>query len=514
MKEFKNEVFLDFTDPIIEKKQKKALLSVRANFGKEYPNFINGKAVKTTAKTISLNPANTDETIGIFQKSGKDDAETAMQAAQKAFETWKFVPVKKRAEFLFKAANIIRKRRLEINAWMISEVGKNYLEADADTCEAIDFLEFYGREVLRFAEKQPIIPVKGEKNKTVYIPLGVGVIIPPWNFPFAILIGTACAAIAAGNTIVLKPSSDSPMMGWLFADIMNSLGLPKGVLNYVVASGAESGDYLVQHPKTRFISFTGSMEVGLRINELAAKTSPGQIWIKRVIAEMGGKDSMIIDSEADIDDAVKGTVAAAFGFQGQKCSACSRVIVDTKVYKEFVAKLKPAVEALVQGNPVDNHFMGPVVSAKAEKSILEYIEIGKKEGNLLTGGEKIKGMNGYFIKPTVFTDIEPMARISQEEIFGPVLAVIKSKNFEDSLEIANNTMFGLTGAVYTSNKKKLAKAEQEFHCGNLYLNRKCTGALVGAHPFGGFNMSGTDSKAGGRDYMLLFMQAKTISEKK
>ena len=437
-----------------------------------------------------------------------------MQAAQKAFETWKFVPVKKRAEFLFKAANIIRKRRLEINAWMISEVGKNYLEADADTCEAIDFLEFYGREVLRFAEKQPIIPVKGEKNKTVYIPLGVGVIIPPWNFPFAILIGTACAAIAAGNTIVLKPSSDSPMMGWLFADIMNSLGLPKGVLNYVVASGAEAGDYLVQHPKTRFISFTGSMEVGLRINELAAKTSPGQIWIKRVIAEMGGKDSMIIDSEADIDDAVKGTVAAAFGFQGQKCSACSRVIVDTKVYKEFVAKLKPAVEALVQGNPVDNHFMGPVVSAKAEKSILEYIEIGKKEGNLLTGGEKIKGMNGYFIKPTVFTDIEPMARISQEEIFGPVLAVIKSKNFEDSLEIANNTMFGLTGAVYTSNKKKLAKAEQEFHCGNLYLNRKCTGALVGAHPFGGFNMSGTDSKAGGRDYMLLFMQAKTISEKK
>ena len=514
MKEFKNEVFLDFTDPIIEKKQKKALLSVRASFGKEYPNFINGKAVKTTAKTISLNPANTDETIGIFQKSGKDDAEAAMQAAQKAFETWKFVPVKKRAEFLFKAANIIRKRRLEINAWMISEVGKNYLEADADTCEAIDFLEFYGREVLRFAEKQPIIPVKGEKNKMIYIPLGVGVIIPPWNFPFAILIGTACAAIAAGNTIVLKPSSDSPMMGWLFADIMNSLGLPKGVLNYVVASGAESGDYLVQHPKTRFISFTGSMEVGLRINELAAKTSPGQIWIKRVIAEMGGKDSMIIDSEADIDDAVKGTVAAAFGFQGQKCSACSRVIVDTKVYKEFVAKLKPAVEALEQGNPIDNHFMGPVVSAKAEKSILEYIEIGKKEGNLLTGGEKIKGMNGYFIKPTVFTDIEPMARISQEEIFGPVLAVIKSKNFEDSLEIANNTMFGLTGAVYTSNKKKLAKAEQEFHCGNLYLNRKCTGALVGAHPFGGFNMSGTDSKAGGRDYMLLFMQAKTISEKK
>lgn len=514
MKEFSNEVFLNFGNQKIAKKQKKALELVRAQFGKEYPNFINGKAVYTDAKTISINPSNTDENIGVFQKSGKDDAEKAMQAALKAFETWKFVPAKERASFLFKAANVIRKRRLEINAWMISEVGKNYLEADADTCEAIDFLEFYGREALRYAGKQPITPIKGEKNQLSYIPLGVGVVIPPWNFPFAILVGTASAAIATGNTVVLKPSSESPMMGWLFADIMRSVGLPKGVLNYLVASGAEAGDYLVSHPKTRFISFTGSMEVGLHINELAAKTVPGQIWIKRIVAEMGGKDSMIIDDDCDIDDAVKGTVQAAFGFQGQKCSACSRVIVHQSIYKEFVSKLKVAVEAIKQGDAKEDYAMGPVVSKKAEQSILQYIEIGKKEGKLLCGGGKAEGLNGYYIKPTVFTDIKPDARISQEEIFGPVLAVIKAKNFDNALSIANNTIYGLTGAVYTNDKKKLNRARAEFHCGNLYLNRKCTGALVGVHPFGGFNMSGTDSKAGGRDYLLLFLQAKTISEKK
>jgi 1-pyrroline-5-carboxylate dehydrogenase len=514
MKEFANEVYLNFADPAIAKEQQQALQAVRASFGREYPNFINGEQVYTQAKTISLNPANVDEIIGTFQKSGRDDAEKAMQAAVAAFETWKKVPVQERANYLFKAADIMRQRRLEINAWMISEVGKNYLEADADTCEAIDFLEFYGREALRYAQEQPITPVQGEKNRMVYIPLGVGVIIPPWNFPFAILAGTASAAIVAGNPIVLKPSSESPMMGWLFADIMRSAGLPEGVLNYLVASGAEAGDYLVEHPKTRFISFTGSMEVGLRINELAARTNPGQIWIKRVVAEMGGKDSIIVEADApDIDDAVKGTVAAAFGFQGQKCSACSRVIVHTDIYDEFVAKLKPAVEALQLGDPKDNFAMGPVVSAKAEKSILKYIEIGKQEGKLLTGGAKAENMNGYFIQPTVFTDIDPMARISQEEIFGPVLAVIRSHDFEHALQIANNTIYGLTGAIYTSSRAKLDRAAEDFHVGNLYLNRKCTGALVGVHPFGGFNMSGTDSKAGGRDYLLLFMQAKTISER-
>lgn len=513
MKAFANEVYLDFSKPAIAAKQRAAIDAVRKKFGKEYPNIVGGKRVVTKAKTTSTNPANPSEVIGVFQKCGAEDAEKAMKAALKAFETWKNVPMKERAQVLFRAANIMRKRRLEINAWMISEVGKNYLEADADTCEAIDFLEFYGRDALRLAGPQPIVPQPGEKNELVYIPLGVGVVIPPWNFPFAILAGMSSAAIVAGNTIVLKPSSDSPMMGWLFTEIMKEAGLPAGVLNYFVASGAEAGDYLVGHPKTRFISFTGSMQVGLHVNELAAKTAPGQIWIKRVVAEMGGKDAIIVDSETNIDEAVAGTVAAAFGFQGQKCSACSRAIVDAKVYDEFVAKLKIEVDKIVIGDPKDNVRMGPVVSPRAEKTILDYIEIGKKEGKLICGGSKVKGLDGYYIQPTVIVNVKPTARIMQEEIFGPVLAVCKAKNFDDALAIANNTIYGLTGAVYTKNASKLARARNEFHCGNLYLNRKCTGAMVGGHPFGGFNMSGTDSKAGGHDYLLLFLQAKSIATK-
>ena len=514
MKEFLNEVYYNFNDPTIAAKQRSAIENVQSQFGKEYPNIINGEKIITENKTTSINPSNTDQIIGVFQKSGKDDAEKAMQSALTAFETWKKVPPAERAEYLFKAADVMRQRRMEINAWMISEVGKNYLEADADTCEAIDFLEFYGREMLRYAAPQPIIPdPAGEKNEMIYIPLGVGVVIPPWNFPFAILAGMTAAAFVAGNTVVLKPSSDSPMMGWLFMEILEQVGLPRGVVNFLVASGAEAGDYLVTHPKTRFISFTGSMEVGLRINELAAKTVPGQIWIKRVVAEMGGKDSMVIDSDCNLDNAAQAVVAAAYGFQGQKCSACSRAIVVESVYDDFIAKVKAIVETIEVGNAADDKRMGPVVSKKAMKSILEYIEIGKKEGRLITGGGAVEGANGYYIKPTVIADIEPMARISQEEIFGPVLAIIKARDFDHGLEIANNTIYGLTGAVFTNDKAKLQKTREEFMVGNLYLNRKCTGALVGVNPFGGFNMSGTDSKAGGRDYLLLFLQAKSISEK-
>jgi len=514
MKEFRNEPVLDFRDVKNIRKQRAALEQVRLQLGKEYPNIIAGKRVYSESKTISRNPARPEEVIGVFQKSGTDHAEQAITAALKAFEQWKNVPPKQRARYLFKAANEIRRRRFEINAWMIREVGKNYTEADADTCEAIDFLEFYGREMLRYAESQPVTPVPGETNELFYIPLGVGVILPPWNFPFAILVGMTSAAIVTGNTVVLKPSSDSPMMGWLFAEIMQSVGLPKGVLNFLVASGAEAGDYLVAHPKTRFIAFTGSMEVGLHINELAAKPQPGQIWIKRVVAEMGGKDAIIVDSEADLDAAVQGVVTSAFGFQGQKCSACSRAIVDRAVYKEFVAKLRDAVAALHVGPPEDNYSVGPVVSERQKNTVLQYIEIGKQEGKLLIGGNAIEHEDGgYYIEPTVFVDVKPTARIAQEEIFGPVLAVIKARDFDDALRIANGTIYGLTGAVYSRNRKKLERARIEFHVGNLYLNRKCTGALVGGHPFGGFNMSGTDSKAGGRDYLLLFLQAKSVSRK-
>ncbi|MCK9425740.1 MAG: L-glutamate gamma-semialdehyde dehydrogenase [Ignavibacteriaceae bacterium] len=512
IKTFQNEPLLDFTNSKNLSKQKEALKAVRQKLGKTYQIIINGKQIKTNQTFNSYNPSNKDEIIATFYKGTKELADFAIESANKTFQTWKYTSPSERANYLFKAAAIARKRRFEINAYLVLEIGKNFAEADADTAEAIDFLDFYGYEMLRYAEKQPITPVFGEKNELVYIPLGVGVVVPPWNFPFAILAGMSSAAIVAGNTVVLKPSSDTPMMGKVFCDIMEEAGLPKGVLNFLPGSGGEVGDTLVSHPKTRFVSFTGSMEVGIHINELAAKVQPGQIWLKRVIAEMGGKDTIIVDSETNIDSAVQGVVAAAFGFQGQKCSACSRAIVDQSVYKVFVEKLKTEVEKIEVGVAEENYRMGPVANASAEKSILSYIEIGKKEGKLICGGGKAEG-NGYYIKPTVFSDIKPLARISQEEIFGPVLAVIKSKNYDEALKIANNTKFGLTGAVYSNNRQKIEKAKKELLIGNLYFNRKCTGALVGVHPFGGFNMSGTDSKAGGRDYLLLFMQAKLMSEK-
>jgi 1-pyrroline-5-carboxylate dehydrogenase len=509
---FKNEAILDFSKPANLAAQKAALTAVRKKLGKTYEIIINGKKIKTDRVLNSINPSNKDEVIASFYKGSQELVLQAVDAAYKTFQKWQYTPVEERAGIIFKAAEIARRRRFEINAYMILEAGKNFGEADADTAEAIDFLEFYGREALRYAQKQPITPIKGEKNELVYIPLGVGAVIPPWNFPFAILVGMSSAAIVSGNTVVLKPSSETPMMGRLFYEIMEEAGLPAGVLNFLPGSGAEVGDTLVAHPKIRFVSFTGSMEVGIHINELAAKVQPGQIWLKRVVAEMGGKDSIIVDEGVDVDWAAHTVAISAFGFQGQKCSACSRAIVDKSVYKEFVQKLKEKVAALKVGPAEENFAAGPVISESAMRGILEYMEYGRKEGKLLVGGNVAEG-NGFYLEPTVFIDIDPMAKISQEEIFGPVLAVIKSKNFDDALKIANNTKFGLTGAVLTKNPAKIAKAKQQLLIGNLYFNRKCTGAMVGGHPFGGFNMSGTDSKAGGRDYLLLFTQAKLMSEK-
>lgn len=509
---FKNEPILNFKDPKNYAKQIKALEEVQKKLGKNYPIVIGGEEVYTENFITSINPSNKDEIIGKFSKANKDLANKAIETAYTKFDEWKYVSAEKRAAYLIKAAKIAKRRRFEINAWMILEAGKNFTEADADTAEAIDFLEFYAREMLRYAAKQPITKVKGEENELVYLPLGVWTVIPPWNFPFAILVGMTSAAIVTGNTVVLKPSSDTPMMGHLFNEIMKEAGLPAGVLNFVPGSGGEVGDTLVGHPKTRAVAFTGSMAVGIHINKLAAEVQEGQIWLKRVIAEMGGKDGIIVDSEADLDAAAEGVVTSAFGFQGQKCSACSRAIVDEKIYDKFINQVQKLVEQIKVGPAKENYQMGPVIGASAEKTILEYIEIGKSEGRLLTGGKKAEG-NGFYIEPTVFVDVDPKARISQEEIFGPVLAVSKAKDFDNALKIANDTIYGLTGAVYSKNKKKLEKARKEFFVGNLYFNRKCTGALVGGHPFGGFNMSGTDSKAGGRDYLLLFMQAKMTSNK-
>jgi len=343
----------------------------------------------------------------------------------------------------------------------------------------------------------------------------VGAVIPPWNFPFAIMAGMTAASIVTGNTVILKPSSDSPTIAAKFVEVLEEAGMPGGVVNFCPGSGATFGNAIVEHPKTRFIAFTGSKAVGLDIHERAAKTQPGQIWIKRTILEMGGKDSIVVCADADLDAAVDGVAASAFGFSGQKCSACSRAIVEAPVYDIFVERLREKVEQLTVGEPAHNRNLGPVINKAAMVSMLRYIEIGRNEGRLIAGGRAVSTPEGgYYLEPTVIADVAPDATIAQEEIFGPVLAVIKVDSFEEGLAAANNTEYGLTGALYTNDRGRLDQARAEFHVGNLYLNRKCTGAMVGAHPFGGFNMSGTDSKAGGPDYLCLFTQAKSVAEKR
>jgi len=358
------------------------------------------------------------------------------------------------------------------------------------------------------------VQMAGERDTLLYIPLGVGAVIPPWNFPCAIMAGMTLASIVSGNTVILKPSSDSPTIASKFVELLEEAGMPEGVVNFCPGAGASFGDAVVAHPKTRYIAFTGSREVGLRINKVAADQAPGQIWIKRTILEMGGKDAIIVDADADIDSAVEGVAVSAFGFQGQKCSACSRAIIDERIYDKFLEKLKARVEKINVGDPAENANMGAVINEGSMKTIMGYIEQGKKDGRVITGGARATNAGeGYFIQPTVVADIPPKSKLEQEEIFGPVLAVIKSKNYDHALQIANDTEFGLTGAVYTKSRDKIERAIREFHVGNLYVNRKCTGATVGCHPFGGFNMSGTDSKSGGPDYLYLFTQGKAVGEK-
>ena len=513
---FRNESYTDWSKPANRKKQEAEIQKLQSNLGKEYPNIIGGNPSYTERKLHSLNPSDPDQVVGIFQQATREDAERALESAWTSFKTWRHVPAERRAAVLFKSADLMRKYRMHLNAVEMLEVGKTWPEADADVAEAIDFCEFYGREMLRYAKIKLPTQLRGEKDDLAYIPLGVGIVIPPWNFPFAILVGMSTAAIVTGNTIILKPSSDSPLVAYKFMEIMEKAGLPPGVVNLVVGPGAEVGDTLVRHPRTRFIAFTGSKEVGIRINEEAARVQPGQIWLKRVIAEMGGKDSIVVDHETNLDDAAAGVVVSAFGFQGQKCSACSRAIVDEKVYDRFVELVRKRVETITVGPACSfPNYMGPVVNKKSMEKIEQYIATALREGGrLITGGRAAyPDRKGFFLQPTVIADVDPKATIAQEEIFGPVLAIIKARDFNHAIDIANNTEFGLTGAVYSKNRKKLEKARKEFFCGNLYLNRKCTGAMVGAHPFGGFNMSGTDSKAGGHDYLLLFLQAKSIATK-
>jgi 1-pyrroline-5-carboxylate dehydrogenase len=510
---FVNEPMVDFGKEENARKMRAAIEKVRGQLGREYDLIIGGKRVKTAEKIKSLNPAKPSQIVGIHQKAGKDQVEPAMNAALKAFESWSRTSIEERASLVFRVGDLLRERKFEFMAWLVFEVSKNWAEADGDISETIDFCEYYSREALRLAKAETPVQLPGERDRLFYVPLGVGAVIPPWNFPAAIMAGMTLASIVCGNTVILKPSSDSPTIAAKFMELLEEAGLPEGVVNFCPGAGASFGDAVVAHPKTRYIAFTGSREVGLHINKSAATQASGQIWIKRTVLEMGGKDAIIVDADADIDAAVEGVAAAAFGFQGQKCSACSRAIIDERIYDKFLEKLKARVEKITIGDPAENYNMGAVINEGSMKDILGYIEQGKKDGRVITGGARVPLGDGFFLQPTVIADIPPKSKLEQEEIFGPVLAVIKSRNFDHALEIANDTEFGLTGAVYSSSRDKLDRAVRDFHVGNLYLNRKCTGAIVGAHPFGGFNMSGTDSKSGGPDYLYLFSQGKAVGER-
>jgi 1-pyrroline-5-carboxylate dehydrogenase len=510
---YKNEPYLDWSDESNQKAMRAALGEVGNSLGKSYPLIIGGKAVETDREIPSVNPSNPSQVVGRVGRATEREADMALEAATKTFDSWSKTGPEARARILLRAAAIMRRRKFEMLAWEVHEGGKPWNEADAQVAEAIDFLEYYAREMLRLKDGVDIYSVPGEESRYFYQPMGVGVIIAPWNFPTAILTGMSSAAIVTGNTIVMKPSEYTSVLGAKVAEIFDEAGLPVGVLNFCPGYGSEVGDYLVTDARTRFVSFTGSVATGLRINELAAKQIENQRWIKRVIVETGGKDAMIIDDSADLDAAASDIVKSAYGYSGQKCSAASRAILHRDVYDDVLSRVVEKAEALKIGVPEDaNVKMGPLISEPQFEKVSDYIETGKNEGERVLGDDPSDPENGYFVPPTVF-EVEPEARVAQEEIFGPVLSVIPARDFDEALRIANDNPYGLTGGVYSKNRDHLERARYEFKAGNVYFNRTITGALVGVQPFGGFGLSGTDSKAGGPDYLPLHMLARTIVER-
>lgn len=509
---YKHEPFTDFQKAENREAYEKALKKVEEDLGKEYPLIINGERIYTDDKVRSFNPSNREETIGYVSKANKELAGKALEAAKEAFKTWRTVAPEVRADILFRAAAITRRRKHEFSALLTKEGGKPWKEADADTAEAIDFMEYYGRQMLELKDGKPVNSRPGEYNQFDYLPIGVSVVISPWNFAYAIMAGTTVAPVVTGNTVLLKPSSNTPVISYKFMEVLEEAGLPKGVVNWIPGDSSDIGDFLVENKDVGLISFTGSKNVGTSIMQKASKIQEGQNHLKRVIAEMGGKDTIVVDSEADLDVATDAIVYSAFGFSGQKCSACSRVIAVEDIYDDLLERVQKATEALTVGDASDyNNFMGPVIDEKALKKIKSYLKVGEDEGRLVTGG-KVDDEVGNFVYPTVFADLAYDSRVMQEEIFGPVVGFSKAKDFDQAIEYANATEYGLTGAVISNNRFKLEQARRDFMVGNLYFNRGCTGAVVGYQPFGGFKMSGTDSKAGGPDYLVLHLQGRTVSE--
>lgn len=501
-----------FASPEKQAEMQKSLAFVKAQLGNHYPLIIGGEKIDTPERLVSTNPSRPSEVIGTTAKATRDHADAALDAAWLAFQDWRKWSQEDRSRAILKAAHIMKRRQREIEAWMVLEIGKNYVEAAAETAEAIDFLNYYATQALKYQSGAPVTYFPGEDNSAFYIPLGVGVAITPWNFPFAILAGMIVAPVVVGNTVIAKPAEDTIVLAAKLFEIFEEAGIPRGVVNFLPGVGSDIGAYLVSHPRIRFINFTGSLEVGLHIHQEAAKTAPGQIWLKRTALELGGKNAIIVDESADLDLAAMGIVQSAYGFQGQKCSACSRLLVVEGVHDTLLEKVIARAAKLSVGETDRNPDMGPVASAAQEATVNKYLEIGKGEGQVVLGGKRLEE-SGFFFEPTVIDNVSPNARIAQEEIFGPVLAVIRVPDFGAAMEAANGTRFGLTGGVFSQKREHLEHARREFMAGNLYFNRKITGALVGVQPFGGFNFSGTDTKAGGPDYLLNFLQMKSVTER-
>jgi 1-pyrroline-5-carboxylate dehydrogenase len=510
---FRNEPLSDFSDPERAAAYRLSLTGVRRSLGSHKSLIIEGREVDTGVRIVSLNPARPAEVVGTVAAAGAPQIDEAFAAAWRAFPDWAARPAMERAAVTIRLALELRHRKLSLAAWETLEASKNWLEAEADVAEAIDFCEYYARQALELARPVPTNPWPGEINQSWLQPLGAGVVISPWNFPLAILVGMTIGPVAAGNTVVLKPSSNTPMTAAVFMEAVAAAGVPAGVINFLPAAGGDMGDYLVDHPRGRFINFTGSKEVGLRIGSRAAQVQPGQPWLKRAFLEMGGKDAMVVDETADLEAATAAVVQGAFGFQGQKCSAASRLIVISDVYAAFLEKLVVATQALQVGPAEENYPVAAVISEAQHRKIMAEIEQGKAQAKLLVGGKAVDKDGGYYIEPTVFAEVPGNSRLGQYEIFGPVLAVIRARNFDEAVRLFNDTEYGLTGGLFSRSRERIERAKREFEVGNLYINRGITGARVGVQPFGGFKMSGSNAKAGGPDYVRLFMEMKTVAEK-
>jgi RHH-type transcriptional regulator, proline utilization regulon repressor / proline dehydrogenase / delta 1-pyrroline-5-carboxylate dehydrogenase len=507
---FENEPHTDFAVASNRSRMAQALVETRPRLGQRHPLVIGGQPIFTEREITSINPARPAELVGVVAQGDKRHAEAALAAAQSAFRTWSRTPVNERAQVLEAAARIMRAERFELAAVEVFETGKNWSESDADIAEAIDFCDFYAQEMRRIASARYVVP--GELNIHHYVPRGIGVIIAPWNFPLAILCGMTVAAVVCGNCVIVKPSEQSPVIASRFVEILQRAGLPAGVVNFLPGPGSQVGAYLVEHSQIAFIAFTGSREVGLRIYETAGRTLDTQLQLKKVVCEMGGKNALIIDSDADLDEAIPAAIYSAFGYAGQKCSALSRLIVLDSIYNRALDRLIDACRSLCVGAPDDPAtIVGPVIDKDAYDRIRKYIDIGKSEAMLAYQGTMPAG-DGYFIPPTIFVDVPPRARIAQEEIFGPVLSVFRASDLDHALALANDCRYALTGGIFSRSPANIERAKAEMQVGNLYINRTITGALVARHPFGGFKMSGGGTKAGGRDYLQNFLFPRSISE--